>query len=92
MQLDTTIVNSFIQRLCRIELSAETTEFIKGEVLERLRDLHGENYQWVLLSIVVALKNTEFGVILLHQDEYPDVREFVRIIRDELIFNELKIT
>lgn len=90
--IDTGVVTEFVMRLCRNPLSFETAQFIADRALFILEREYGDSFGWVLMLIVSVLKNEDFDIVLLHQEEYPDVKKLVGVIREELVFNELKIT
>ena len=91
-ELDTKIVEQFVMRLRRSPISPEVAEYIANRSLRMLEIEVGDSFRWVMTLIVNSLKVHDFDFILLHQEEFPDVKRFIDLIREELIFSELKIT
>lgn len=90
--MDTSIISNFVIRLCRTPISMESADFIRDQALAHLEEEYGDVFKWVLMLMVSVLNNEDFDILLLHQEDYPDIRKLVTAIREELIFNGLKAT
>ncbi len=85
-------VIKFINRLSRYGLSDESCSFILNETEPEMREVYGENYNWVMLLISSILKNENHDEVLLNQDLFPDVKTFIAVVRKIMLSLDIKIS
>ncbi len=85
-------VIKFINRRSRYGLSDESCSFILNETEPEMREVYGENYNWVMLLISSILKNENHDEVLLNQDLFPDVKTFIGVVRKIMLSLDIKIS
>lgn len=77
-------LTKLVHHLTRDSISVASAEWIKQTVLSRI-------YNKETLITVTTLMNSEIGVfgiqhIMLNQEDFPDLKQFISEVRDELMY------
>jgi len=83
----------FITRLSRSEISEESAAWVAQHALNMfLLEYDEEVRKFMRISLVAVLRSLSFDELLLNQDEYLDLKIFIKIARDELAFLGYRIS
>lgn len=83
----------FITRLSRSEISEESAAWVAQHALNMfLLEYEEEVRKFMRISLAAVLRSLPFDELLLNQDEYLDLKIFIKIARDELAFLGYRIS
>ena len=83
----------FITRLSRSEISEESAAWVAQHALNMfLLEYDEEVRKFMRISLAAVLRSLPFDELLLNQDEYLDLKIFIKIARDELAFLGYRIS
>lgn len=83
----------FITRLSRSEISEESAAWVAQHALNMfLLEYDEEVRKFMRISLTAVLRSLPFDELLLNQDEYLDLKIFIKIARDELAFLGYRIS
>jgi hypothetical protein len=79
------LVVSFVDRLCRQEITPASAEWIAEQALDSFLLEYDEDLrQFMPVALIATLRSLPFDELLLNQDEHPDLKLFIQIVRTEL--------
>lgn len=79
------LLSSFVVRLCRQFITPPSAEWVAQQALESFLLEYDEDLRHFMpVALIATLRSLPFDELLLNQDEHPDLKLFIQIVRTEL--------